>query len=185
MADTKQKIHFNKMENNLHPQAEYWIARLALQKHPEGGYFKETYRAQEIHTSDTPAQFPHNRNYATGIYFLLQRAEFSAFHKIKSDEMWHFYQGSTLLIYIISPEGNLSTIQLGQDPEKGETLQAVVPANHWFASEMKNKNGYALVGCTVAPGFDFQDFELANAKELTREYARHSGLIRRLCIAEK
>lgn len=172
------------MTHTLHPQAEYWIKQLALEKHPEGGYFKETYRSEEKHIHNGSEDFPHNRSYATGIYFLLQKNEFSAFHKIRSDEMWHFYQGTTLLIYVISPEGNLSTIQLGQDPEKGEVLQAVVPANHWFASELKSKNGYALVGCTVAPGFDFQDFELANARTLAQKYARHSGLIRRLCIAE-
>lgn len=158
---------------------EYWVEKLALQDHPEGGYFKETYRSAM--TLDPNGQeFPANRSAATGIYFLLCEDNFSAFHKIHSDEMWHFYTGDAIIVHVLHTDGRYEQIHLGADIEKGEVFQAVVPAEAWFASEMKNKKGYALVGCTVAPGFDFQDFELAKEEALVKNYPAHSALIGRL-----
>jgi predicted cupin superfamily sugar epimerase len=163
------------------PEASYWIEKLSLQKHPEGGYFRETYRATEcIPLEGLPSRFRGERRLSTGIYFLLTDSEFSAFHRIKSDEMWHFYKGKSMEVYVILPNGDLQTIRLGSNPDKGEVMQAVVPANCWFASKVIEADGYALVGCTVSPGFDFDDFELATRQTLTAEYPTHENIIQAL-----
>ena len=135
------------------------VTRFGLIPHPEGGYYKETYRSAEtvLHTG-LPERFTGDRAFSTAIYFLLEKGNFSAFHKIKSDECWHFYAGQTLLIHIVHLNGKLETIQLGSDWMRGETFQYVVPANCWFASEPAQYTDYAFTGCTVAPGFEFADF---------------------------
>ncbi|QEC67150.1 cupin domain-containing protein [Panacibacter ginsenosidivorans] len=149
--------------------------------HPEGGYYKETYRAVEsIAHNALPGRFKGVRNFSTAIYFLLQENNFSSFHRIQSDECWHFYAGGRMLIHLIDAHGNLETIKLGPDILSGERLQFVVPAGCWFASETMPATSFSLVGCTVAPGFDFADFELANADELSNQYPQHEVLIRRL-----
>jgi len=162
------------MENQ---RVKYWVEHLEMDNHPEGGYYKETYRSSDYITADG---FEGERSVATGIYFLLFDDVFSAFHRIKSDEMWHFYEGSTLEVLYFQ-DGVLKTILLGNQPEKGEVLQAVVPKNCWFGSRVKNSEGHALVGCTVAPGFDFQDFEMAKAEELVKEFPKYSELIEQMC----
>ena len=121
------------------------------------------------------------KNISTAIYFLLEQGNFSAFHRIKSDECWHFYAGETLLIYVLHPNGNLVVTRLGNDIANGETFQFVVPANCWFASEPAEQTHFSFVGCTVAPGFDFADFELAKAHELIAQFPEHEEVIRRLC----
>ena len=161
--------------------AEYWIGQLRLRKHPEGGYYRETYRAAEtIPRAGLPPRFPGARSFSTAICFLLEAPEFSAFHRIKSDEMWHFYQGAALLIHAIHRDGACSTLRLGNSAEAGDSLQAVVPAGCWFAAELAAPATCALVGCTVSPGFDFADFELADRAELSRLYPQHQQLIARL-----
>lgn len=153
-----------------------------LQPHPEGGYFKESYRSKEdIPVAALPDRFTGDRSFSTGIYFLLEGEQFSAFHRIKSDEMWHFYSGDVLNIYVIREEEDLEIITLGSDILQGELFQAVVPANCWFASRPAGKTSFSFVGCTVAPGFDFADFEMAKAGELAKEYPQHETLIRQLC----
>lgn len=157
------------------------INKLKLQPHPEGGYFKETYRSEGLITQEyLGSKFTGNRNYCTGIYFLLTSDIFSAFHKINQDEMWHFYKGSPLTLHIISPEGNYSKISIGNNLDNNEVLQFVVPAAHWFATEVVTKNSYALAGCTVAPGFDFRDFEMPNRETLLALFPQHSEVITRL-----
>ena len=161
--------------------AEYWIEKLALQRHPEGGFFRETYRAElQIGAESLPVQFKGSRAVSTGIYFLLQRDDFSAFHRLRSDEMWHFYVGSGLLVHVIDAAGKYSTVRLGDDPEAGEVFQTVVTAGCWFGSEVRDQSGYGLVGCTVAPGFTFEDFEMGKRAELLRNYPAHRGIIERL-----
>lgn len=159
--------------------AAYWIEKYNLLPHPEGGYYAETYRSTEdIGKSGLPVRFEGDRSLSTGIYFLLQQGDFSAFHRIKSDEMWHFYAGDTLEIFVIHPEtGNLDVIKLGADPENGETFQAVVPAGAWFGSRPASGSKYSLVGCTVSPGFDFADFEMADRNLLTRDFPEHELII--------
>lgn len=161
--------------------ADYFIKHLQLQPHPEGGFFKETYRSSGIIPSQSLTGFSGDRHYSTAIYFLLEQGNFSAFHRIKSDECWHFYEGSTLLIHVIDDEGNYSCTRLGRKIGEGEVFQFVVPAGCWFASETAPETSFTLVGCTVAPGFDFADFEMANAENLSREYPQHRSLIQRLC----
>lgn len=158
----------------MNKPAQYWVDRLNLEPHPEGGYFKETYRSSAAVSFDG---FPSGRNISTGIYFLLTTDNFSAFHRIKSDEMWHFYAGDPLCIHVIHENGKLQEIHLGLDLDNGEIPQAVVPANCWFASEVKDGGIYGLVGCTVAPGFDFEDFEMAERSELIQQFPQHSERI--------
>lgn len=161
-------------------QVKRWVNELGLAPHPEGGWYKEVYRAsEEIGVAGLPERFDGARSFSTSIYFLLAGDNFSAFHRIKSDELWHFYAGSGVIVHIISPDGELSSIKLGNNPEAGETFQGVVPAGCWFASEPKH-GGYGLVGCTVAPGFDFADFELAEREALQAEFPQHRELIGRL-----
>jgi len=161
--------------------ARYWVQRLQLQPHPEGGFYRETYRADlTVPHSALPARFKGARSASTGIYFLLDGADFSAFHRIASDEMWHFYAGTALSVHSIDPAGKHAELLIGNDPDRGESFQAVVAAGRWFASHVQNPASYALVGCTVAPGFDFTDFEIAKRAELTAHYSQHRALIERL-----
>lgn len=154
------------------------IESLGLLAHPEGGFYKETYRSKGyIHKSALPKSFGGNRSYATGIYFLLSSDNFSAFHRIKQDEMWHFYQGSPLIVHVIYPDGNYVAHEVGMDIEQNQFPQLVVPAGCWFASSVKNPNSYSLVGCTVSPGFDFKDFELADKAQLITSFPEHSAVI--------
>lgn len=165
------------MEKN----AEYWIDRLSLSPHPEGGYYRVTYQSALTVVQDAlPSAFHGNRSASTAIYFLLAEEDFSAFHRIAADELWHFYAGSGLIVYVIDPEGSYSELHLGDVFEAGEVFQAVVKAGSWFASRLKDPAGFALVGCTVAPGFDFADFELAKRAELTAAYPKHRKLIEEL-----
>jgi len=162
-------------------EAAYWIEKLGLAAHPEGGYYRQTYRADLILAKESlPDGFTGMRAVSTAIYFLLQGEEFSAFHRLRSDEVWHFYVGSALVVHVIEEDGRYSEILLGSDPEAGEVLQAVVKAGCWFGSRVRDGRGFALVGCTVAPGFDFEDFEMAKREELVREYPQHWGVIEEL-----
>ena len=165
------------MEKN----AKYWVERLKLEPHPEGGYFRQTYKAElRIPRGALPAGFGGDRSASTAIYFLLEGKNFSAFHRLKSDEVWHFYAGSPLLVDVIEATGKHIAILLGANPEAGQSFQAVVPAGCWFASHVWDWKSWALVGCTVAPGFDFEDFELGKQAELVKEYPQHEEIIERL-----
>jgi uncharacterized protein len=159
---------------------ETYVAHLQLKPHPEGGYYKETYRSKGLIDQPCLPGFNGGRNYSTAIYFLLQQGDYSAFHRIKSDECWHFYDGGTLLVHEITPQGEYKRTKLGRDLANGEQFQYVVPANNWFASEPAPGSEFALVGCTVAPGFDFADFEMAKGSELSKQFEMHDELIRRL-----
>jgi predicted cupin superfamily sugar epimerase len=158
------------------------IQQYNLKPHPEGGWYTQTYKSNElIGANALPARFGGDRSFSTAIYFLLEQGNFSAFHRIKSDECWHFYAGDPLLIYVIEVNGELKIISLGNDPEKGQTFQYIVPANCWFASRPAPGSEYCFAGCTVSPGFEFEDFELANANELSNTYPQHKDIIRQLC----
>lgn len=162
-------------------EAKEIIAFFELEKHPEGGYFKEVYRSDGKITSDNLGkEFTGDRNYCTSIYFLLTSDEFSAFHKINQDEIWHFYQGSTIRLHTISPEGKYNTILIGNDFKNGEVPQYTVPANYYFAAEVLEKNSFAFVGCTVSPGFDFKDFYLPTSEKLVAEFPDHKSIINKL-----
>ncbi|WP_154224515.1 cupin domain-containing protein [Marinicella rhabdoformis] len=160
-----------------------WIDQLGLLPHPEGGFYKETYRCQEhISAVHLPDRFDQAHCFSTAIYYLLNAPNFSAFHRIKQDELWHFYQGRPLTIHVINASGNYQKMLLGDDPSQGQSFQHVVKAGDWFAASVDDEN-YALVGCTVAPGFEFNDFELAKKNELLSQYPQHKSVIASLCIA--
>jgi predicted cupin superfamily sugar epimerase len=161
--------------------AKYWIKKLKLEPHPEGGFYRRTYKADLVLRREAlPPQFTARRAASTAIYFLLEGKSFSAFHRLRSDELWHFYVGAPVLVHVIGESGEYSKILLGNDPDAGEALQAAVKAGCWFASHVKGGKSFALVGCTVAPGFDFEDFELAKREELIRHYPQHREIIERL-----
>ena len=158
------------------------IERYQLQPHPEGGWYSQTYKSNErVAASALPERFAGSRAFSTAIYFLLERGNFSAFHRIKSDECWHFYAGDPLHVYIIQQNGELEIISLGNDLENGQVFQYVVPANCWFASRPAPGSEYCFVGCTVSPGFEFEDLELADAGILSNEYRQHAIIIKELC----
>lgn len=154
------------------------INELKLEPHPEGGFYKETYRSSNsIPQKILGSEFTGDRNYCTAIYFLLTTDNFSAFHKIKQDEIWHYYSGNSLFVHIISPDGKYTKHTVGMNLANGETPQFMVPAGSWFASSVNGKSGYSLVGCTVSPGFNFDDFELAERKKLILKFPQHTNLI--------
>lgn len=162
--------------------AKQLIQHYNLQPHPEGGFYAETYRSAEvIEQNGLPERFSGSRAFSTAIYFLLQAGDFSAFHKIKSDECWHFYAGDPLLIHLMNPHGQLSVVSLGNKPSNGEHFQFVVPAGYWFASEPAPNSKFSFVGCTVAPGFDFADFEMGQQAKLMLSYPQHASIFQRLC----
>jgi predicted cupin superfamily sugar epimerase len=156
------------------------IQHFHLQPHPEGGWYRETYRCNEqISAAVLPERFNGDRSFSTAIYFLLEQGNFSAFHKIKSDECWHFYAGDPLEVYMIQ-DRECKVVTLGNGIEEGQVFQYVVPANSWFASRPAAESKFSFVGCTVAPGFDFADFEMADAKELLAAYPEHKIIIKEL-----
>ena len=158
------------------------IHHYKLEPHPEGGWYRQTYKSNELIAANAlPKRFGADRAFSTAIYFLLDKENFSAFHKIKSDECWHFYAGDPLLIYIILQNGTLNIITLGNEFEKGESFQYVVPANCWFASRPAPGSEYCFMGCTVSPGFEFDDFELGGAGELASAFPQHATIINELC----
>ena len=161
--------------------AAFYKTQLQLKPHPEGGYYKETYRSIGNIPPEALKGFNGSRSYSTAIYYLLERADHSAFHRIKSDECWHYYAGDTLLIHVFNNDGNYNCIKLGAGPDKQEVFQFVVPANTWFAAECAKYSSFVLTGCTVSPGFDFNDFEMADKQVLLKEYPSQQGLISRLC----
>jgi len=146
------------------------IEQLQLSPHPEGGHFRETYRASQ--TVPTPRG---PRQASTAILFLLRAGERSHWHRLHSDEAWHFHAGGGLLVHELSPSGVAQTTRLGM--ELSEQPQHVVPAGHWFAAEPASGGAWSLMSCTVAPGFDFADFELAAPDQL----AAHDAALTELC----
>ena len=154
---------------------------MQLTSHVEGGAFREVYRSElKISQKALPVFFQGDRNISTSIYFLLSDGQFSAFHRIASDELWHFYFGDALLIYEIGHSGVLTVHRLGSNIEKGESFQVLIRAGSWFASRPAEDSEYALVGCTVSPGFDFAEFELADRAMLVKQYPQHEALIESL-----
>lgn len=159
--------------------AQYWIEKLEMIQHPEGGYFKETFRADEkTGATHLPSRYSMERCISTSIYFLLTTESVSNFHRLNSDEIWHFHTGGAGRIHMISHEGEYSHQDIGPSLEAGQQFQVIIPRHSWFAAEVI-EGDYILVGCTVAPGFEFEDFELAKRAELTKAEPELSSLIER------
>ena len=144
--------------------AEIIIEKLKLASHPEGGLYRETYRAKNSITLDNGEK----RNTSTAIYYLLKDTDKSHFHKVYSDELWFFHQGEPLEIFMIANDGKIEMKTLGNRLDLDEEPQVVIKANVWFAAWVKNEKGFTLVSCVVAPGFDFSDFELGDKNELIK-----------------
>jgi predicted cupin superfamily sugar epimerase len=151
------------------PTREELIERFALAPHPEGGYYRESFRAPRDAAG---------RSASTAIYFLLPRGERSKLHRLRSDEVWHFYLGGPLVVVEIDPQGVVTETRLGHNLARGEAVQHVVPAGHWFGAYPASGSAYSLVGCTVAPGFEFEEFEMGDREDLVGLYPQAEGLIR-------
>lgn len=163
-------------------RADDWIARLDLRPHPEGGYFRETYRSPLTLASDQlPPRYGGPRPAATSILFLLRAGGPSALHRLASDELWHFHAGDPIRVHMIDDRGAYDSLRLGLEGDA--EVQGVVPAGRWFGAEVESGGEYALVGCTVSPGFDFADFELASRDDLAARLPQHAELIARLARA--
>jgi len=146
------------------------ISALGLAPHPEGGFFRETFRSPAKITAPFA---PVSRAASTAIYFLLRAGEFSAFHSVLSDEVWHHYLGATLELHTVDHNGRHQRVELGPNLQHGECPQWVVRAGSLQAARVIG-DGFTLCGCTVAPGFDFADFDMPPRSELVR---RHPALI--------
>jgi predicted cupin superfamily sugar epimerase len=157
------------------------INSLKMEPHREGGYYCRSYESKiSIKRDSLPKGFAGDRPISSAIYFLLEEDQFSSFHRIKSDEIWHFYEGSSLRLSIISPSGVLTHRTLGSNIENGEEFQIVVPADSWFGAQICDKNSYSFFGCTVSPGFNFDDFELGRRENLLKLFPDHAGIIKSL-----
>jgi len=146
--------------------AQQIIERLKLTAHPEGGFFRETYRSRgSINESSLPQDMIGSRSYSTAIYFLLPKDQSSKFHRLKSDELWHFHLGSPVEIIMMNHDKTCQHVIVGPDLNRGHRLQFSIPAGTWFAARclyQAELGDFSFVSCTVSPGFDFLDFEMAN-----------------------
>lgn len=154
----------------MHPEALRLIQRLGLRPHPEGGYFTETYRSEEGVICGG-----RHRRAITTIHYLLAGDEFSAFHRLRSDEIWHHYAGGSVAIDTIGPNGRHQELVIGD----GKCWQAAIAHDTWFAAHLRDSDSYVLVGCDVAPGFEFEDFEIGSRAYLLREFPDSAALIER------
>jgi predicted cupin superfamily sugar epimerase len=163
----------------MHADAARLVDLLGLSPHPEGGFYRETWRAPL-----TLGGLPHGgpRAASTAIYFLLPAGTFSALHRVTSDEAWHHYDGDPLDLHVFDDAGVHTVVALGRDVARGERPQHVVPAGVWQAAVPRGGR-YALCGCTVAPGFDFQDFAMPSRAELLSRFPAHADLVTRLTRA--
>jgi predicted cupin superfamily sugar epimerase len=169
-------------------KSKFWIEKLQLSQHPEGGFYRETHRSDLVINFATKRE-PRSQNdrfasrsISSTIYYLLEGGQKSMFHRMKySDEIWHFYTGSSLTLYVIDKiTRSISELKLGTKPEKGELFQILIKQGSWFGAIVNDSNSYALVGCTVFPAFSFADFELANRRKLTMLYPKHKTIIEML-----
>ena len=157
---------------------ELLINCLKLKPHPEGGYYNENYRSKEKVGVSAHKYGDNFRYSSTSIYFLITAGNFSAWHKIKSDEIWNHHEGSALNILSINPDGILTRYKLGSKlSDSTAEYQVVISAGDWFCAYVDDQNGYSLAGCFVSPGFEFKDFELADRDKLAQEFKQHQELI--------
>lgn len=161
--------------------ADYWIQKLSLSPHPEGGYFKETFIASDIiNTDNLQRNYKGPKKAYTAIYFLLRSSQVSRLHRLKSDELWNYHYGSPITIHIIDSNGNYCEKKLGPNPDNKESFQIIIKGGCWFGVTVDEKNSYSLTGCFVSPGFDYIDFELAKREKLIKKYPEHSSIIKKL-----
>ncbi len=173
--------HASRVNTPMPDTAQDWIDHLHLEHHPEGGYYRETYRTDEsLPESALPERFDGPRDVAAFIYFLLPADSFSALHRIQQDEVWHFYAGAPITLHQIGPDEDYRTETLGRTVTDGQKLHIVVPAGTWFGATVDADDGYGLAGCTTAPAFEFSDFELADCALLAQAHPQYEKTIERL-----
>jgi uncharacterized protein len=152
-------------------KATEYIEALNMQKHIEGGYYVETFKSQYfVPSANLPDGFTGKRALMTSIYFLLEGNDISKLHRVRGDEIWFFHDGSPAIIEIINPNGKIEKKILGTDVKSGQLPQIVIPADTWFTAKIAEADSFVLIACTVAPGFEYDDFELANPEKLTLEF---------------
>jgi len=156
--------------------AAFWIEKLGLQPHPEGGYYREVFRSDMQVVRAGSANI---KQACTSIYYLLEGKEFSGFHRIASDELWYFHKGSALVIHAINETGGHTAHELSDGPNG--SLSVAIEAGLWFAAQIFSGEGFTLVSCAVAPAFEFTEFEMADKSTLTALYPGHADLFERLC----
>lgn len=183
-------------------ETKYLIEKLNLRRlYEEGGYYRETYRSEEsilinplddpdyknklcclseIGNDDDDDGSTNLRPIFTLIYYLLDGDQFSAFHKVRFDEIWHFYKGSTVSLYLLTDSKKILSVRLGNNLDNNEHFHYVIKGNTWFAAEINDKSSYSLIGCSVSPGFDFKDFELGSKSGLKKIYPQHEFIIDKL-----
>lgn len=161
------------------------VAHFNMSPHPEGGFFKETYRSPgTLALSALPEHYSGERSFSTAIVYLLRQGEYSHLHRIRQDEVWHFHLGGPLRLVSISPNAELREVLLGTDLACGQRIQCVVPGGCWFGATPAPGVDFSLVGCTVAPGFDFADFELGERRQLEQAFPAAQKLIQEFTLAE-
>jgi uncharacterized protein len=159
--------------------AKELIELLGLEPLPgEGGYYRETYKAAGIVPASVLPQHGGARSYGTAIYYLVTPQSFSALHRVPQDEVFHFYLGDPVEMLQIDDSGETSTIVIGSDLKSGQRPQVVAPGNVWQGTRLLEGGKWALLGCTVSPGFEFADFEIKSRNELTELFPKHEELIR-------
>jgi predicted cupin superfamily sugar epimerase len=164
-------------------EAEAWIRRLDLRPHPEGGFYREIYRSPEIvPRAGLPERFPGGRTLATSIYFLLAQGQISSFHRLRSDEIWHLYEGGPAVIHVLEPGLGHRRLVLGRETNEGQAHQHILRAGWWFGAELVPSAAFVLAGCTLSPGFEFEDFELGRRRDLVAAFPAQAGLIERLAL---
>lgn len=165
--------------------ANYYMTKLGMEPHPEGGFYKRTFESEEK-TSDQElsVEFEGKRKLYTSIFFLLGSNDISHLHRLKSDELWYYHAGSPLTIHVIDENGNYKESKLGINLDEGEIPQVLVPKNSIFGSSVRDEDTFSLVGCMVSPGFEFQDFELFTQEELLSKYPQHRDVITKLAYEE-
>lgn len=163
--------------------AQFWIDRLELEPHPEGGYFKEVYRADEQIARDAlPDRYSGSRHFSTSIYYLLESSDISRFHILQTDELWHFYTGQTVTLHILDGKTGYSRLRLGNEPKRDTQFQVSIPRKTYFGASIDGVNGFALIGCTMAPAFHFEDFELVKRRVLLEKFPAQKNIIDKLTI---
>ncbi|NTW52644.1 MAG: cupin domain-containing protein [Chlorobiaceae bacterium] len=161
-------------------KAEFWIRQLGLERHPEGGWYKETYRSSNSYDFGDRTPFGSPRSFATSIHYLLEKGDRSRLHRINSDELWYFHAGAPLEVHLFPETGVPSSFTLGDQPDRGQVLHDWVPAGCRFGARMlKNAAGgtFSLVSCVVAPGFDFRDFSFSDRIQLLGQFPDHEPII--------
>lgn len=152
-------------------RVHYWVEKLQLTRHPEGGYYRETYRSNLEYEG---------RNLSTSIYYLLPGDKKSRFHRLRYDEIWYFHGGDPLKLYFLHADGRLDEHLLGNNPEKNHHLSLRVPAGTIFGGEVSGSGSFTLVSCHMSPGFHFEDFEMFSGEELTGMFPEHQSIIQKL-----